>query len=39
MPLSAPVKLTLRFGTYNADGSFSVNADKTIKTITVDLIQ
>ena len=29
-------KLTLRFGTYNADGSFSVNADKTIKTITVD---
>jgi flagellar hook-associated protein 2 len=29
-------KLTLRFGTYNTDGSFSVNADKTIKTITVD---
>jgi flagellar hook-associated protein 2 len=28
--------LTLRFGTYNGDGSFSVNADKTIKTITVD---
>ncbi len=29
-------KLTLRLGTYNTDGSFSVNADKTIKTITVD---